>query len=388
MDTINIVVIPDENFARHAGVMFVSVLENKKSNNPVAFHVLGDNLSVKSRANLEQTVKKYGAEIYFYDVDTERIRRLPTIRHFNHATYMRLMLAEILPAELKKVLYLDVDMVVLQDITELWNIDISNYHIGAAEDLGMLQPEATEGIGLQTHFFNLGMPAESYYFNAGVILIDLVKWRQDNIGIKALELIETNPDKIIWLDQDALNSVLCGKVCPINREWNVFEFFRTRYYQGSEAKIPVRFIASFKNPAIVHFTGIYKPKPWDYLIYPDSYAKYYYKYLELTPWQSRLSKDSLKKRSIFLFGAGTCGKESLEFFKSIDCKVEAFLDNNSSKHGQYLDQVKIYPPEYFFNYAESENKPFIIITSLHVRTIRTQLEEMGLVYEEDFIDVP
>jgi lipopolysaccharide biosynthesis glycosyltransferase len=388
MDTIRIVIISDENFARHAGVMFVSLLENKKSIDPIVFYVLGDNLSCKSRINLEQIVKQYGAKIYFYDVNTEKIRSFPTTHHFNHTTYMRLLMAEILPAELEKVIFLDLDIIVLKDITQLWNINLANYHIGAVEDLGIIQPEIMGNISFQTHLSNLGMSSEAYYFNAGVILIDLVKWRQDNIGLKAMEFIEANPEKIIWVDQDALNAVLCGKVYQIKHEWNVFDHFINSYYQENNAEIPARFIESLKNPAIVHFTGSYKPKPWDHLIYPDSYAKDYYKYLAMTPWKNRFDLDTFEKRPLFLFGSGKCGRESLGFFKAHNCKVEGFLDNNPAKQGQYLDKAKIYPPEYFFYYKAAENKPFIIITSVYVREIRTQLEEMGLVYEKDFIDVP
>ena len=88
------------------------------------------------------------------------------------ATYYRCMFSAILPEEVDKVLYLDCDIVILGDISEYWNTDMSNYSVACVEDIGSNEDERYDILKYDKSFS---------YFDAGVLLINLRYWREHKI---------------------------------------------------------------------------------------------------------------------------------------------------------------------------------------------------------------
>lgn len=276
MDTIHIALCIDENYAQHAGVTIASILYNKKSSTPVVFHIICDNLPLYEHDNLKQITDKYGAAIAFHTVDSNSFNKLPVGGHINKAAYYRLAITEILPPSIEKVLYLDADLIVRFDISELCNTDISAHYAAAIQDIGI----ESKGTLLRKI---LGMPPQEPYFNSGVLLLNATKWREESINSKVINFINDNAEKIIYADQDGLNAILWGKWVPVHPKWNVYRVAFRKYYKWHERrKLSKEFIEAVKNPCIVHFTGALKP--WhDSCLMP--YVNEYYFYLAMTPWK-------------------------------------------------------------------------------------------------------
>ena len=275
MEPIYVAFAADENYAQHLGVAMMSLLHNIASDVSVNFTIIGDNLSAKSTSRLKHIASGNNLSIDFPVQDFQNFKDLTVNRHLTRATYARLALPDIIDVD--KVLYLDSDIIVRADISKLWEIDISEYYSGSVLDTYVNGPYGQSRIDPR-----LGLAAGEDYFNAGVLLLNLKKCRQDNVMKKAISFKLQNPDST-YHDQDGLNAAMHGRWLPLNPCWNVqTSAFRLCYNGKYRRNLPAETIEAVKNPAIVHFTSV--AKPWHYGCYWP-YVDEYYKYLAFTPWK-------------------------------------------------------------------------------------------------------
>ncbi len=242
-----IVVASDRNYVVHAAVMLYSLLSNTATRPQI--HYIHSDTPVELLHMLEARLSKWSPRIHFHSAESSRIASLPSRGHLSIATYLRLLIPDLLPQEIGKALYLDADMVVLDDIAGLWAFDLGPNAAAMAENCG--DPSFVE---------RLGMPRNAFYFNSGVIAINLDYWRRNEVGVKALDFIFENSARLKWMDQDALNLLLQGKCLCLHPRWNV----TTRMYEGrtTETCHMTREILgeATANPAIIHYTS--HRKPW------------------------------------------------------------------------------------------------------------------------------
>lgn len=285
MKTIHVVLAADENYVQHMGITILSLLYTIETNNFVAIYVIDDNLSTESRSILRNIVGGYNASISFLYVNNNIVKNLVVRHHLSRTAYYRLAIADILPVEIDKILYLDCDIIVRHDIAELWDIDISKYYAAAVADLGI------SGFDKKLHIRkNLGIPIDHPYFNSGVMLLNIRKWREERIGERVIQFIYNNPDKIVFCDQDGLNAVLWNNWLPLDVKWNTQSCLFRMYYKRKERRtLSLDKIDAIKDPHIVHFTE--GTKPW-HCICAIPYANEYKKYLIMTQWKDYRPSDN------------------------------------------------------------------------------------------------
>lgn len=287
MGKIHLFLASDDNYAQHSGVVIASILYNhKKAGKPIVIHYLYSGVSQENRDKLEEIVAGYkNAEIIFHDMG-EQFSGLKVKRHITKAAYYRLIIDKLVPTDVKKALYLDADVIVLGDIEELWNVDITDYAIGAVEDVGLRDI-------IKELKNKLGMPCNAKYFNSGVLLMNLSYWREHIIGEKMLIFFQTCSPDLPHHDQDALNSVLWNETLFIDPKWNVHKEALHHYYlPDREKRLTKEFINAVTHPSIVHFTGAVKP--WHYAC-GIPYAEQYFTYVDMTPWAGFRPKDKTLK---------------------------------------------------------------------------------------------
>jgi lipopolysaccharide biosynthesis glycosyltransferase len=273
---ISVAFAADENYVQHMAVTMLSLLHTRKVAFPVHFTVIGDDLSEKSVSALTEIAQSNNASISFPVVDFDVFGDLNVNYHFSRAMYGRLLLPDIIDAI--KVLYLDCDILIKADISDLWKIDISEYYAGAVID------PCLSGMGGYYIFPPGGRIISSCkpYFNSGVLLLNLEKCRQDNLMDQALRFVDENSERLDFPDQDALNVVMQGKWLPLDPCWNVQSaIFDMCYNEKHRGKLLQDFIKAVKNPAIVHYTEAVKPWHYECLL---PYVEEYYNYLAMTPW--------------------------------------------------------------------------------------------------------
>lgn len=269
---INIVFASDDNYAQHIAVVIASIMTKTKGK--VCFFVINDNISDNKINKLKETAAVFYAEINFISVPEEKFKNVYLSGHVSRAAYFRLALPDILPEDVEKAIYLDVDLLVYDDIKKLWQVDLQNIPLAAVPDYGIM----ASGRLCRQKADVIGLPVGEKYFNSGVLIINLKEWRKENHTKQILEIINSN--QFPHHDQDALNKLFMKNWLQIDLRWNiippVFNLFtkillnKTFRNQAINAK---------RNPGIIHYAGRYKP--WEFSYHQD-FNDMYYKYLKQT----------------------------------------------------------------------------------------------------------
>ena len=190
-----------------------------------------------------------------------------TIPHFSRAMLYSLFLDKYIYKD--KVLYLDSDTIINQDISIFYNEDITNYLFGAILDEGVT-------FNYIRHFVQ-----DKKYFNAGILLINLKKYREQEIQSKCIKLFNSRRT-FLYQEQDVLNAIAEGQVKYLhpryNMQWAAL-FFKDRpaeFYLSNEFELTEE---DWENPYIIHYNGIHKPWKQDR---DHKYAKYWWNYARQT----------------------------------------------------------------------------------------------------------
>ena len=273
MNSIHVISCVDKNYLQHLGALTVSLFENKTCSNNIIYHIVHDELSESDKALFAGIEKKYHATVVFHDIAHlyHKYEHIVANERYPYAALHRLLISEIFPPEIKKVLYLDCDIIINGDISGLWNIDINNYVTAAVED----------AVPFSRHPV-LMMPEKSLYFNSGVLLINLEKWTHLGITDKTLKFMMDFPESCPYPDQDALNAILYNDWLRLPPKYN--QQSALHYLPGKRLVYSkTEYAEALKCPVIIHYTGVIKnTKPWHYIdVHP--LKKYYYKYLTITP---------------------------------------------------------------------------------------------------------
>lgn len=282
---IHIIFSSDDAYVQHLGVLLISLFENNQEE-VIIVHLLSDNISILNRELLYCIVeKRYKQKLIFYEIDKKYFKDFPLRLkdHISVAAYFRLKLADFLPKELARVLYMDCDMVVTGKIRSLWEIDFNGYAIAAVMDTLSYLDETYE---------RLSLPCGDKYFNSGLLLINLDYWRHINVYSEALKVAEAKAEVLLWHDQDILNILFHSHWLHLPYRWNVMNTLMRplSFYTFNEIKMIDHEI---RNRRIVHYSCAWKP--W---IYPcDNPLRFeYFKYLSLSPWRDFKPEVTIWKR--------------------------------------------------------------------------------------------
>lgn len=256
-------------YAQHAGVLLVSLIEN---NRHLSFNVavvstepLGD-----GETRLRRTLDGYtNCTLRVVVLNESSGFTLPVMaEHYTIDTYSRLWIAEVFPPEVTKALYLDSDMVVVGPIDELWNTALGDHVLAAVTIPGSNRCPI------------FAIPERYEYFQSGVMLIDLAKWRAERVFDRLLDWIAANSHKIIDADQDVLNACLYDRRLNLPYVWNVIAPFYFDYHPLGMSEEDRRDVT--RRARIIHFNG--PMKPWSYMSRHPRRADYW-KYLKLSDWR-------------------------------------------------------------------------------------------------------
>ena len=287
---IHIACCTDDAFTEHCGVLMVSVCENK-GESPIHFHLLTNGIKLSNERALRGIAKRYGQSISIYRVNENDLKDCPIQKNdrVSIVAYFRILLPVILPEFIRKVLYLDCDILVLKDLEDLWNMDIERFSAGVVMD--------QQGQDIRK-FNNLEYDIALGYFNSGVMLINLNYWRVNNITAEVLEYINNNPEKLKCWDQDALNYVLKDSKLDLPLRFNDQDEF---YWKDPllARKYWAEMYDAVKNPVILHYNG--SIKPWHKeCTHPDK--ELYQEYKSLSPWRGKKKQHVKLKKRIKIVG--------------------------------------------------------------------------------------
>jgi lipopolysaccharide biosynthesis glycosyltransferase len=208
----------DDAYAMPLAVTVRSLLDNLEAGRSVRLFVLDGGLTPSSRRRLLESWAHDRLDVEWLEPDLALLASVKVSGHIPLASYFRLLAADLVPSSVDRLLYLDSDLVVLTSLADLWSVDLDGHPLGAVQDLNA--PYVSRPNGLAT-WGELRLPADRKYWNAGVLLLDLARWRREALGKKVLAYVQQNRGRIRWHDQDGLNAVLGGDCRELDHRWNV-----------------------------------------------------------------------------------------------------------------------------------------------------------------------
>lgn len=369
----------DGSYAKNTAVTMASVFLNTKED-VTAFLLHDDTLKEETKDAFKHIADSFCQKVEFYHVDALKVwSNLLNVQSFTVGTMFRLMIPNLLPDDVDRVIYLDSDIVVNIDIKELWEQKFGSNIILGRKELHYDNPIFDQGV------------SEDSYINAGVLVMDLKRIRQEHSFLEETTgYLKKHPD-CMWNDEDAINYVLNKKQGLITDKYNYFTS-RDRMKDGV-----------LDENRIFHFAGDYPRISGE-----KYYDRLYFSVLERTPFgktvwdkslyyfaidfynkkmkelQNILKRINNSSEIIFWGAKETLKYNELKDFFDFSCKRVLFIDKNEALQGKSVDGFEIKSTEIINN---SKNSFIIVLAYRHFDEISKELEDKGLVKNEDFASV-
>lgn len=269
----NLEVIPiffaiDDSYTPFLAVALKSLIDNASKNYKYLIKVLHTNVQEEHMKQIKK-FESQNVSIEFVDLSyyIKKVQdKLYTRDYYTNTTYFRLFLPELYP-QYDKVLYLDSDIIVVGDISELYNTDMGTNLVAAAPDDIIQYNKVFQDYAELV----VGVAKYQNYFNAGVLLMNLDQLRKFNFQEKFLYLLTTVKFSVAQ-DQDYLNRLCKGRVTLISHDWDVMP------YVNNETKP--------EDIKLIHYNFAYKPWHFEDV----TYSEYFWKYAKKTEFYDEIVK--------------------------------------------------------------------------------------------------
>lgn len=252
----------NEKYAPYAGVSITSLFMNNRDVNHVTVWILGEGLSQESVSRFGQLSAAYGRKINYIDAEAlvGKIRDMgmPSYRG-SYAANIRMFISELFPEDVSRVLYLDADTIVMSDISDLYDSDMKGHTLSMVYD----------SLG-ESHKREIGLSDDEGYYNSGVILFDVEKWKEKEYTGRIIDHVKNVRAHYPSPDQDLINVVCRGDIMtlppcynfqPVHRAYAIKDYFRnyghTLYYKDEELE------RAASDPKIIHFFRFVGEFPWN-----------------------------------------------------------------------------------------------------------------------------
>ena len=267
----------DGNYSKFTGTAMLSMFENTSTK--ITVHILHDNtLTLDNRDKFSYIAGSYGQIVKFYNIEVtcaDKIKEFKekffnTNTKFNIGIMYRLLLSKLLSIEIKKIIYLDSDIIVNFDIKKFWQMELGDKIIAATSE--------SEGTGIPAKNYLLmcinGIVKDEEYFNSGVLMINLEKFRQsEDILEGGIKFVANHPEYINF-DQDVLNYCFSKNILKLPKDFNRFVIHARKERDGRVDDRILHYISTALGLGLT--TDI-----------RDPFNRLWFSYFEKTPWFSK-----------------------------------------------------------------------------------------------------
>lgn len=251
----------NNNWATQCSVVITSIdYFNKEA---ITYHIISSDLEENNKNKLKKSSKN---KIIFYDLNniTKDYFIIRPGDHVTIETYFRFFIPTLLDNTIKKVLYLDADILCTANLQNLFDTDISNKAAGMVLDCRYCEI---------SKYNRLNYDLKYGYYNAGVMLMNLDYWRENDISKKLISFLEKNKAACHSHDQDAINALLHKDIIRLQPKYNVQTILQQYYFLKDIKNCPRDIYYDIKyekkywkeleenlsTPCLIHFTDNYKP---------------------------------------------------------------------------------------------------------------------------------
>jgi lipopolysaccharide biosynthesis glycosyltransferase len=275
IEPIVIVVACDNHYMPLLAGLMKSIEINHKTEEHVHFFILDDGIKKRNRSRLVASVSPEVFTIHWLSM-LEVIPEGMTIPYDNSSypliIHMRMFIPYFIPREYEKVIYMDVDMIVNDDISKLWSTDLKEFTIAAVVDVRIKEfgnPHAVE------NYRELGFDAKTRYFNTGLLLMNTSRWRENDYTPKVFRCIDENRKFANYPDQYGLNVVFA----------NIWKELDVKWSWSAEEWNP--------DASLIHF--IWRKPIYKTYMFDKRYQEMFFKYLSLTQWKGFVPVSEFKR---------------------------------------------------------------------------------------------
>ncbi|MES3018338.1 MAG: glycosyltransferase family 8 protein [Bacteroidota bacterium] len=261
--TLSIVSVCDNHYVSLLAALMKSIEVNHTTGELIDYYIVEDNIRKENKKKLEESIQSDKISIIWKKIDEiipTQVKLPLDNSSFPLNIYARLFIPYFIPENVEKVLYLDVDMIVLTDISKLFAVELGDKTLAAVID----RPQTISNWGGIANYHDLGLSGDLKYFNSGLLLMDPIKWKIEEIADKTINCINNNIEFANYPDQYGLNIIFAGNWLELDPLWNCHS------------------TSQEDSPYIIHFSGR-KPMYRTYSNNPR-YQQIFDQYLSQTHW--------------------------------------------------------------------------------------------------------
>ena len=318
----NIIYSTDENYSEICLSSIRSLLENNQNVEELKIYIIDNNITNNTKNKIKNNIEKYRRRCFFISCN-EICKDLKKNNEFPVSSYARLFIQDSIQED--KIIYLDCDTNIKGNLTELWSINMQdNWIAGVQDPLPDYLKKAVE------------MKSTERYINAGVLVINLKKWRDIDFRGKVIKYMAEHNNNVIHHDQGIINGVCNGKIVYLEPKFNLMpEMMMMNEKQIKKLYKMPNFYSEQQlefariNPVIIHYICKFYNRPWFKECthpYKNEFLKYYEGELKSNP----LSIKIIFRKFVF---------NKLPF--SIYCMIENILDFRRRKYVKKIVGDKI-----------------------------------------------
>lgn len=257
----DIVVATDVNYIIHTLALMASVGTNE--NDSTCFHILSFNMTDEDKRKFEVVPSRFSQIQYkFYDLNDDILKErlfsgVEVSRDRSLAAYARLLIPDLLPKNIHRCIYMDVDALVLGSLKEYYDIDFGDYSLAGVRDTNPI-----------IRHRNVGLKDDDLYINSGLIVWNLDACREKKLIDVMRSFIKQYNGQIDAMDQGTINGALSHQIMELHPKFNVLtSFFQlnskeiTSYYKIN-TYTDIEILEARRTPLFVHFTPNLTTRPW------------------------------------------------------------------------------------------------------------------------------
>jgi lipopolysaccharide biosynthesis glycosyltransferase len=286
----------DNNYSMPLAVMLRSVVENLKSDYQLLVFVIDRGITEQNKKRILKPLDPAKCEVRFLSTETldknirgdelskdemfkSEFRALPD--YITGTSLYKFIIPEILPAQVEKAIYLDCDLVVRGDLGKLWESNLADNYVLAVRELWI--PYIKDGIA---NYKELGLPGEAKFFNSGVLVLNLKRWRADKISTQLIDHLKRNIEYRTFWDQDTLNTILVEQWGELDPRWNVTPGVHKLLAVNSHLFSAEVRESLLQDPLVVHYASASKPwsTPKTAFYNEFQFKDVFFQYVDLTDW--------------------------------------------------------------------------------------------------------
>lgn len=259
----NVMYLCDDNYAMIAGVSILSLMENNRDMEAINIFLVSDGISDCNIEKIKLCVKQYNRNLVILEKpDIKSLLGCNVEMHWwIENVFSRVFLGEVFKdyREVRRLIYIDCDTLIVGSLQDLWDMDLGGRTgAGVCEAMGNIHKKV------------IGLSKEDNYFNAGMFLIDLNKWREADVDAKASEFVNRKNGRLEYADESVLNGVLSKELKRVSPKYNLTSL--SFYFTADELKIYRKSYINYSenerqealaDGRIIHFTSTYLDvRPW------------------------------------------------------------------------------------------------------------------------------